>query len=209
MKNAAWVLSAIALVWCAILTFGKGSSAPQAIANGQLASVAFVHGDSIQLKYDLISDLQELLQIQVSDIEAQLQAKAQPLQVEAQELINFAQNSNPTPEEMNMARQRIAEIEEEMGFYQQQAERAAANREQQMQNMIALTLREDIAVYAAEEGIDVVLNWGLSGEGVLHGNPGFDITESLLAFLNERYADTKAKHQAELEAATDTSSNPS
>jgi len=31
------------------------------------------------------------------------------------------------------------------------------------------------------------LNWGLSGEGVLYGAPGFDVTEELLEFLNERY----------------------
>lgn len=208
MKQVAWVLGAAALVWCAVLTWGGGASSTAALESGERAVVAFVHGDSLQQGYGLIADLDQLLGQQVQAIEQQLQAQAQPLQEEAQELIDYAQNGNPTPEELNMARERMAEIEETMNRYQAQAERAAANREQQMQNMIAQTLRNEIADYAAEVGIDVVLNWGLSGEGVLYGGEGFDVTEPLLAYLNERHEAKKAERRAELEAARDTTTAP-
>lgn len=207
MKQLGWVLGAAALVWCAVLTWGGGTASTAALENGERASVAYVHGDSLQQGYALIADLDQLLIQQVEAIEKQLRAQAKPLQDEAQELIDYAQNENPSNSELNVARERMAEIEELLNRYQAQAERAAANREQQMQNMIAQTLRDEIAEYAAETGIDVVLNWGLSGEGVLYGGEGFDITEPLLDYLNERHEAKKAERRAELEAARDTTSS--
>ena len=207
MKHLGWVLGAVALVWCAVLTWGGGTVSTAALENGERASVAYVHGDSLQQGYALIADLNRLLVQQVEAIETQLRTQAKPLQDEAQELIDYAQNENPSNSELNVARERMAEIEEQLNRYQAQAERAAANREQQMQNMIAQTLRDEIAEYAAETGIDVVLNWGLSGEGVLFGGEGFDVTEPLLDYLNERHEAKKAERRTELEAARDTTSS--
>ncbi len=208
MKQSSWVLGAVALVWCAVLTWGGGAQAPGAIARGEKAVVAYVHGDSVQQGYGLIADLDRLLQIKIDEINQQLRAKMQPLQEEAKELIEYAQNGNPSNDELNVARERMAQIEEEMNVYQNQAERAAANREQQMQNIIAENLRDEIAAYSEEVGIDVVLNWGLSGEGVLYGGEGFDITEPLLTFLNERHEKKKDERRAEMEAARDTTAKP-
>lgn len=204
MKQISWVLGAVALVWCAALTWGGGASAPDAVARGEKAVVAYVHGDSLQSGYVLIQDLDRLLQAQIESINGQLVKAMTPLQEEAQELIEYAKNGNPSASELNTARERMAEIEEQMNIYQNQAERAAQKREQNMQNAIATTLREEIAEYASETGIDVILNWGLSGEGVLYGAEGFDITEPLLEFLNERHETKKAERKAELEAARDT-----
>ena len=208
MKQVSWVLGAVALVWCAALTWGGGTSAPDAVARGEKAVVAYVHGDSLQSGYALIQDLDRLLQAQIESINGQLVKAMTPLQEEAQELIEYAKNGNPSASELNTARERMVEIEEQMNIYQNQAERAAQMREQNMQNVIATTLREEIALYADETGIDVILNWGLSGEGVLYGAEGFDITETLLEYLNERHETKKAERKAELEAARDTTAKP-
>ncbi len=208
MKQFSWALGAVALIWCAVLTWGGGAKAPDAIARGEKAAVAYVHGDSLQQGYGLIADLDRLLQRKIEEINTQLSTKMQPLQEEAQELIDYAKNQNPSADELNVARERMAQIEKEMNVYQNQAERAAANREQQMQNIIAQTLREEIAAYADETGIDVVLNWGLSGEGVLYGGEGFDITEPLLTYLNERHEKKKDERRSALEAARDTTAQP-
>lgn len=208
MKNLSWLVGAAALVWCAVLTWGESTESTASIASGERAMVAFVHGDSLQQGYALISDMEALLGQQILAIETQLQTQAEPLQMEAQELIDYAQNGNPTNSELNIARERMAVIESEMSRFQAQAERAAANREQQMQASIARILRREIAEYAEATGIDVVLNWGLSGEGVLYGEDGYDITEPLLAFLNERHEAKKSERKAELQAAQDTTSVP-
>ena len=48
-------------------------------------------------------------------------------------------------------------------------------------------MSEEVAVFAEENGLEVVLNWGLSGEGVLYGAPDYDVTNALLDFMNDRY----------------------
>jgi Skp family chaperone for outer membrane proteins len=59
--------------------------------------------------------------------------------------------------------------------------------ENALQVEVSEKLTQEVGVFAKENGIEVVLNWGLSGEGVLYGAPGFDVTEALLEFMNERY----------------------
>ena len=67
------------------------------------------------------------------------------------------------------------------------AQQVLAQQERDLQKEIAERLSSELAAFAEQEGIDILLNWGLSGEGVLHGSTGYDITAPLLDFLNGRY----------------------
>ena len=69
--------------------------------------------------------------------------------------------------------------------------------EQNMQAVMAEALRRHLEEHAQEEGIDFVLNWGLSGEGVLYGTEPWDITSDVLERINAAHPDPI---QARLEA---------
>jgi hypothetical protein len=62
--------------------------------------------------------------------------------------------------------------------------------EAMIQEEIAVNLTAEVAVFAEESGLDVVLNWGRSGEGVLFGGEAFDVTSALIQFMNDRYVPT-------------------
>ena len=53
-----------------------------------------------------------------------------------------------------------------------------------MQATIAEHLTETLRTFSQDQGIDLVLNWGLSGEGVLYGTDSRDITTEVLEALN-------------------------
>ena len=53
-----------------------------------------------------------------------------------------------------------------------------------------------MSVFAEENGLEVVLNWGLSGEGVLWF-ADYDITNALLDFMNDRYEPPAEKQNSE------------
>jgi len=53
-----------------------------------------------------------------------------------------------------------------------------------MQATIAAHLTKTLRTYSEKNGIDVVLNWGLSGEGVLFGTDARDVTSEVLQDLN-------------------------
>jgi len=110
----------------------------------------------------------------------------QPLRGEAQELIDYAQSPEATESDISIASQRLGEIEQQVNQLQAREQQLMTNMERQLQAQVAGRLETELAAYAEETGIDVILNWGLSGEGVLYGTSAFNITGPLLAFLNDR-----------------------
>lgn len=190
MNRLAWVLGAAALVWCAILTWNAQTGAKGAMSaelqSGQAAVVAYVHGDSLQLGYDYIRLLEDQILSVAERVQLRVDSLVMPLREEAQELITYAQSDAATQEEIAVASQRLGELEQQVNALQGQQQQYLANLEQQLQSQVAARLTTELEAYAAETGIDVIVNWGLSGEGVLYGAEPFNITQPLLAFLNER-----------------------
>ncbi|MEY5042920.1 MAG: hypothetical protein RJA19_147 [Bacteroidota bacterium] len=189
------LLGAIALIWTVVLTLVIQRDTPPAseevsaeLQQGQQAVVAFVQGDSIQAQFQFLQELDSSLRAEVVAVQSQLKRRMQPLEAEAQELIAFAQGPGVTPEEQAMAQNRLMEIEEEVMRMQEREERTLMEKEQAIQKQIAERLASDLEAFCAEKGIDIVVNWGLSGEGVLYGKPAFDVTQPLIAFMNARHA---------------------
>lgn len=182
---------AVLAVWCGVLTFLTFRSAPAAmpaaLSEGTQPVVAFVRGDSLRAGFAFVAQLEDELMQQMGSAESGLARKLAPLQKEAQELIAYASGPDATDSEIAIAQQRLAEIEQEAAQIRSGAEGSLVEAEQALQDTLAELLRADIEAFAAEKGIDIVVNWGLSGEGVLYGSSGFDITAPLLEYLNARH----------------------
>lgn len=187
MNDSVWKIGMPVLaIWVLGLTWHALSADRSPSAEGAPV-VAFVHGDSLQRGMHLMKNLQANLMAQIEAREAQLQEDAQPLQSEAQELLAYANSDQATEDELEIAQGRILEIERALGQMQRAAESQVVQAEQSMQAVIAEALKRELETYAQEEGIDMILNWGLSGEGVLYGGTPWDVTEDVLDRLNERH----------------------
>ena len=179
-------------VWMAILTWSAFDSAPSAAeraAAGGGPVVAFV------------KTMQANLQMQMETREKQLQEDALPLQEEAQELLAYANSGQASDDEMDIAQRRVMELEEGLRALQRAAEQDMYVAEQNMQAVMAEALRRHLEEHAQEEGIDFILNWGLSGEGVLYGTDPWDITAEVLERINEAHPDP-IQSRLEAEATT-------
>lgn len=175
---------AIWLVWLTWLVVGtQPTLADQAESSGGPV-VAFVHGDSLQEGMAFVQTLKANLEVQIDAREERLQADAAPLQEEAQELLDYAQGGSATPEELDIAQRRIMELEDALRAMQRAAEQDVVVAEQNMKSILAEALRRNLKAHAEEEGIDFILNWGLSGEGVLYGKEPWDITSEVLDRIN-------------------------
>ena len=53
-----------------------------------------------------------------------------------------------------------------------------------MQTTVSAFLNKVLSEYAEENNIDLILNWGLSGEGVLYGTEPYNVTAEVLEKLN-------------------------
>lgn len=199
-KQLVLILMACLTLWLAALTYIQFGNAEPAISStlqsGEAATVAYVHGDSIQTGYEFIAARERALFAAVQQAQMAVERLATPLQEEAQELIDYANGSGVTADEVQIAQSRLYEIEAQLAQIQNESQTRLVQLENQLQAEVAQKLSSEVAVFAAENGLDVVLNWGLSGEGVLYGAPAFDVTEGLLAFMNGRYEETAAETEA-------------
>ena len=187
-----WLALGILTIWMAGLTWKTMQFEPsniQQAAKGHVPVVAFVHGDSLQEGMAFIQTMKANLQYQLESRETQLQSDALPLQEEAQELLEYARSGQATQDEMDIAQRRILEIEDALRALQNVAEQDMFVAEQNMKAVLADAIRRHLEDHAEEEGIDFILNWGLSGEGVLFGAKPWDITNDVLQRINEAHPD--------------------
>lgn len=192
MQRFFWPVLLVLIAWCASLTYVLLNDPRQELSDelqsGQSAIVAYVQGDSLQKRSVFILEQEQALFAAIQQVQIALDSRAAPLRTEAQELIDYANGGSATNEELQMAQQRLMEIENIVGQMQSMSQDELVTLEGTIQDEIASRLAMDVADFAAERGIDIVLNWGLSGEGVLYGKADYDITEALLIFMNERHA---------------------
>lgn len=172
-------------VWLSALTYVQLSPEPVVMSDKESAVIAYVHGDTIQQGMLLIQSLEATLREKMTEAESVLKAQALPLQEEAQELINYANSGQASADEIDIASRRVGEIENLLERMQYDAEQSFALREKAMQDTIAEHLTATLKTFSEDQGIDLVLNWGLSGEGVLYGTDSRDITIEVLEALND------------------------
>ncbi|MGB1577594.1 MAG: OmpH family outer membrane protein [Flavobacteriales bacterium] len=193
MKNVTprvfWATVGALVVWLGALTWSP--------------VVAFVHGDSLQAGMTFVQTMQANLQMQLENREARLQEDALPLQEEAQELLDYANSGQATEDELAIAQRRVMEIETALRQLQRAAEEDMFVAEQNMKSVLADALRRHLQAHAEEEGLDLILNWGLSGEGVLYGSEPWDVTAEVLDRINEAHPGPSAGRPIAEESTTE------
>ena len=171
-------------VWLIALTYVQLKPESKFTADANATIIAYVHGDSLRSGMDLIKTLELDLQVQVEQLDSVLKAEAAPLQQEAQELIAYANSGSATENDILVAQERVYEIEMILQQMQAESHQMMINSEQIMQTTVSTFLSKVLDEFAQENNIDVILNWGLSGEGVLFGTEPYNVTSEVLEKLN-------------------------
>lgn len=152
------------------------------------ANIAFVYGDSINLGYQFILDQQDDLINSTRQSEGKLRRSLEKAEKEYGELMAYIQSGDASEDDMAIAQQRTMELQYELQGLEQQEQERLARKEQAMQREIVDRLNTFLKSFAEENGIDLIINKGVSGEGVLYGSEPYDITAEVLRGLNEAYA---------------------
>lgn len=202
MQKISLALSILALILCGILfatrknskqtdTIDVASNLPNFVnadSTGSSPRIAFVKGDSINQSYQFIIDKQQELLSSSKISEGRLKTRLSGAEKEYQELVEYAQSGQASEQELQIAQNRIMQLQYEL----QEAESTEQNRlmqqEQIMQGEIVERLDAFLKKFAEENNIDIILNWGISGEGILYGSDPFDVTGAVIDGLNSEYA---------------------
>lgn len=171
---------------------GQESETAAAVeVRGEKPNVAYIQIDSLMLDYLLAQDLSNAFQAKANKAERELNAKSQQLEkdmLEAQDKIQKGLVTRATAEEMQ---QKLMQQQQELLATRDRMMGELAEEEQVMNNRIYYAVMDYLKEYNADYKYSMIISTTASGP-ILHADPAMDITEEVLAVLNERYAAEKA-----------------
>lgn len=152
--------------------------------SGEL-KIGFFNGDSIPNHF-------ELYKTENGKIEAEglgLQQKGASMQTNYQNLANEFQrgiNSNTlTDNQIKSYQERLGKLQQGMEMFQQNEMIAFQEKQYKMGEILQNKIAKYSEEFAKEKGLTMFFARG-SGSGVAYADPGLDLTESFIAYMNEQ-----------------------
>lgn len=180
--------------------------------------IAYVNTDSLWNEYKLIDDLQAELEKEraraerkveqrTAILEQQLEQMAGELQTKMADFESKGRTMNETLRNMKMqelqslqqnAQTFSLEADQEINQLQQRLQNELLDKELKGSRKVQENMKKFLKDYNQDYGFTYVLAYSSEAGGILLGNPALDITEDVIAGLNEIYeAEQAAKAEAE------------
>ena len=200
MKNTSLILSIISLVAVVVfgvLTLTKGESKAEVAADGAATEAAACKGaivyvdlDRIFMEYDMANDLRSVVETKVQNIQAEVNRKGQKLEKEVtsfQEKIEKGLLTRSVAEAQN---QKLQQQDIEFQNYAAQKQQEIQEEQVVMMNQLSDAIKTYLDKYNAEKQYAMILT-NTGGTPVITADAALDVTDDVLAGLNEEYIKTK------------------
>ncbi len=212
MKNTPLILSIIALVAVAALGIiqltgdGGKKKAPAGEAvevTAQEGSIVWYDLDRVLNEYDMANNLRSVVETKVMSIQEELNRRGNKLQSDANK---FQSDLNKGILIRSVAEQRNQKLQEQQNSfnnYYNQKQQEMSEEQAVMMNQIADAIKTYIDKFNEEHKYAMIIatQGDILPAPVCAGDPDLDITDALLAGLNDEYVKSKGKSKN-----TDTSS---
>ena len=200
MKNTSLILSIISLIAVVafgILTLTKGNTKADVAAEGEATETAACKGaivyvdlDRILMEYDMANDLRSVVETKVQNIQAEVTRRGQKLEKEVasfQEKIEKGLLTRSVAEAQN---QKLQQQDIEFQNYAAQKQQEIQEEQLVMMNQLSDAIQTFIDKYNAEKQYAMILT-NNGGTPVITADETLNITDDVLAGLNEEYIKTK------------------
>ncbi len=204
MKNTSLILSIISLI--AVVTFGiitltKGGNKTEAPAEGTAAAVeagaiVYVDLDRILTEYDMANDLRSVVETKVQNIQAEVNRRGQKLEKEVAAYQEKIQKGLMTRSVAEVQGQKLQQQEIDFNNYAAQKQQEIQEEQVVMMNQLGDAIQTFITKYNEEKNYAMILT-NSGGAPVIAADAALDITEDVLAGLNEEYIKTKNQKSEE------------
>ena len=200
MKNTSLILSIISLV--AVVVFGilsltKGGKTSEANAEGEAVEAAASKGDivyidldRILLEYDMANDLRSVVETKVQNIQAEVNRRGKKLENDVLEFQNKIDKGLLTRTNAEVQGQKLQQQELEFNNYAAQKQQEIQEEQVVMMNQLGDAIKTFLDKYNEEKQYAMILT-NSGGAPVITGDAALDITDDVLAGLNEEYIKTK------------------
>ena len=200
MKNTSLILSIISLV--AVVAFGilsltKGGKSADVQADGSAVETAaskgdivYVNLDRILMEYDMANDLRSVVETKIQNIQSEVNRRAKKLENDVIDFQNKIDKGLLTRTNAEVQSQKLQQQELEFNNYAAQKEQEVQEEQVVMMNQLGDAIQTFIAKYNEQKQYAMILT-NSGGAPVLVADPALDITDDVLAGLNEEYIKSK------------------
>ena len=201
MKNTSLILSVISLIAVVVfgvLTLTKGGKQAEpateeaATEAAQKGDIVYVDLDRILMEYDMANDLRSVVETKVQNIQAEVNRRGQKLEKEVAAYQEKIQKGLMTRSVAEVQGQKLQEQEIEFNNYAAQKQQEINEEQVVMMNQLGDAIQTFINKYNEEKQYAMILT-NSGGAPVITADANLDITEAVLAGLNEEYIKTKSQ----------------
>ncbi len=202
MKNVSLILSIIAIIVAAafgilFLNSDKSSAADAPAEETQAApaskgDIVYIQLDKILQEYDMANDLRSVVETKVQNIQAEVDRRGKKLESEVasfQEKINKGLMTRSVAEVQS---EKLRQQEVDFNNYANQKNNEIMEEQTVMMNQLADAIKTFLDKYNEEKKYAMILT-NQGGAPVITGDASLDITDDVLARLNEEYVKNKNK----------------
>ncbi len=200
MKNTSLILSIVSLV--AVVVFGiisltnggkvadvqtEGAAAEAAASKGD---IVYVDLDRIIMEYDMANDLRSVVETKIQNIQAEVNRRGKKLENEIVDFQNKIDKGLMTRSVAEAQGQKLQQQELEFNNYAAQKEQEIQEEQMVMMNQLGDAIQTYLTNYNAEKQYAMILT-NSGGAPVIAADAALDITDAVLAGLNEEYIKSK------------------
>ena len=200
MKNTSLILSIISLI--AVVVFGvlslnkDGKKAEVAVegegteVTAQKGDIVYIDLDRILMEYDMANDLRSVVETKAQNIQAEVTRRGQKLEKEVAAYQEKIQKGLMTRSVAEVQGQKLQQQEIDFNNYAAQKQQEINEEQVVMMNQLGDAIQTFINKYNEEKQYAMILT-NSGGAPVIAADAALDITEDVLAGLNEEYIATK------------------
>ena len=199
MKNTSLILSIVSLVAVVVfgvLTLTKGGKSNEVNAEGAAVEAAakgdivYIDLDRILMEYDMANDLRSVVETKIQNIQAEVNRRAKKLENDVIDFQNKIDKGLLTRTNAELQSQKLQQQELEFNNYAAQKEQEIQEEQVVMMNQLGDAIQTFINKYNEQKQYAMILT-NSGGSPVLTADAALDITDDVLAGLNEEYIKSK------------------
>ena len=200
MKNTSLILSVISLV--AVVVFGvltltgkktanvEAAEGETVVAEAGKGAIVYIDLDRILMDYDMANDLRSVVETKVQNIQAEVNRRGKKLENDVKSFQEKIDKGLMTRSVAEAQGQKLQQQEVEFNNYAAQKQQEIQEEQVVMMNQLSDAIQTFLDKYNAEKQYAMILT-NTGGTPVITADASLDITDDVLAGLNEEYIKTK------------------
>jgi outer membrane protein len=181
------IVLAIAVVALFLLHFLPSSQGNKTLPEGAGMNIAFVNTDTVFENYQFVNDKKDHLRSKTTELQTELEKQENNFKYQLNDYQNKIKSNQISIEQAKRTEENLGQMQQNL----MQLEQEYSNQLAQMEYDIQLELIERLVDYLKEYNEEAKWDYILSytyGGGILITNPEADLTNEVLAELNDRYS---------------------